>query len=229
MNPFIDISNDVDFKKEKIHLSDYFLLDKRQKKILKGNQDYFTESVTYNLNSFGYRTYKSLPENYILSFGCSHTFGFGLHEYERYTNLLENEIQIPVVNLGATGTGINFILLNLLKLIYSSYTTPKVIVCQFPNLERLTLPKRLKGKLCILPTKYKYRSLYKDDSVSVHSEFCYQTIVDICKREKIKLISFYVWNSVGDKNIKILDYARDFDHPGPKTNIAIKNYILNKL
>lgn len=232
MNPFINIKQaDIPQYSEVVHSNSVgkAFLNKNQRKLLKTNLNYFSEQIIYKSNSFGYRTHDCLPKDYILALGCSHTYGTGLHESERYTNLLENEIQLPVVNLGAPGTGINFILLNLLRLIYSNYTKPKVVLCQFPNVARLTLPKSTSGKLCVLPQDKTFSVLYKDDSISAHSEICYQIILDMLKREKIKLVSFYFWESLGQTQIKVIDQARDLDHPGPKTNVAIKNYILDKL
>jgi hypothetical protein len=229
MNPFININQSNNLQSSEIVYYYKKIENKNQKKLYKTNPNYYSEPVTYNLNSFGYRTYNSLPQDYILTLGCSHTYGTGLHEHERYTNLLENEIGIPVINIGSPGIGINFIMLNLLKLIYSSYPKPRSIICQFPNLERLTIPTK-QGNICAIPQNKLYASLFKhEDNVATHSEICYQIILDMLKKEKIKLISFYLWGSLGSSQIEVIDYARDFDHPGPNTNISIKNYILDKL
>lgn len=230
MEPFINIyDKDIHMSKDvHNHLYELSLTSRDRKKFFKRNKSYCTENVLYKHNSYGYRTIDYIPNEYILVLGCSHTYGSGLHEYERYSNILETELEIPVVNLGVPGTSINFILLNLLKLVYSSYKLPKAIICQYPNLGRLTLP-RTDGLLNIVPSNTLYRSLYIDDSLDTHSRLCYQLIKDTAKTYNIKLIDFYLWNSIGDEKIVPIDYARDIDHPGPESNKLFADYILEKL
>ena len=231
MEPFINIY-DKDKHKFRVvndHLYELSLISKDRKRFYKKNKQYCTEDIVYKHNSYGYRTIDTIPENYILALGCSHTYGSALHEKERYSNIVEKELGTPVVNLGVPGTSINFILLNLLKLVYSSTHKPKVLICQNPNLDRLTLP-RTDGLLTTVPLNKRYRSLYMDDSLAVHSRLCHQLIKDTAKSHNIKIIDFCVWGvSVGNKTIIPDDYARDIDHPGPKSNRLIADYILENL
>ena len=193
------------------------------------DENYFFEPVNYSLNAYGYRTHDTVPERYILACGCSHTYGTGLHEAERYTNLLEKEIGMPVINTGFPGVGINFLLLNILRLINSDYPNPDAIICQYPNTERLTLPRTRDKLLNVLPIHKKYEGMFLDDSVRTHSEMCYDLIVSTLKNNKIKLVDFYYFYSVGANRINFVDYARDCEHPGPRTNVNVKNYILENL
>ena len=226
MEPFIDIYNKenktypVEFKKPATN---------EDRKFYKCNKEYFIEPIKYFHNSYGYRTHNKLPIEYVLVMGCSHTYGTGLHEYERYSNLVEEKIGLPVINLGVPGIGINFMLLNIMKLINSNLVKPKVLICQNPNLYRLSLPRTDKELLNIVPNNKKYQSLYEDNSLLTHSTICYNIIKDTLINNKIKLIDFYIWNSVGDKEITPIDFARDNEHPGPKSNKLFADYILEKI
>ena len=67
---------------------------KKNQKFLQDYKDglYIRNPIEYTVNRFGYRSkYSDIPNtDYILVLGCSHTFGFGLHEEHRYSNLLED-------------------------------------------------------------------------------------------------------------------------------------------
>lgn len=231
MEPFINIYDKDRHSSKNVndHLYELSLISKDRKKFLKKNKEYCTEDILYEHNNYGYRTHNQLPDEYILALGCSHTYGTALHENERYSNIVEKELGIPVVNLGVPGSSINFILLNLLKLVYSNYTKPKALICQFPNLDRLALP-RSNGLLTAVPLNKKYRSLYMDDSLEIHSRLCHQLIKNTVMAYNLKMINFSLWGvSVGDKKFTPVDYARDIDHPGPKSNKIIADYILENL
>lgn len=230
MEPFINISNNEKHGIKEInnHIKNLKIFDKEKRKYIKKNINYFGETIKYNHNSYGYRTRSVLPEEYILNFGCSHTYGTGLHEHERYSNIIEESAKLPVINLGVHGSSVNFILLNFLKLIASFSTLPKIIILQCPNLDRLAMPKS-NGHLSVTPADRQYKTLYYTDSLKTHNLICYDILTRLIKKEKIKLIDFFLWNSVGAKQFKPIDWARDFDHPGPETNREIAKYILENI
>lgn len=229
MKPFLNVSENQKTNFNEVYIEYYKKLPEFKVKI-NYDKSYYKEVVNFELNSYGYRTKHILTDEYALALGCSHTYGTGLHEDERYSNLIENEIKIPIINLGRPGTAINFALLNLLNLITSNYKLPKFIILQSPSIFRLSLP-RPDSIRNILPYEKKFKSLYVDESIETHSIICYDLITKICKKEKIKLISFsyHKLNTVGNFFIKPVDAARDNDHYGPSTQIDIKNNIVEML
>ena len=78
--------------------------------------------------------------DYFVACGCSNTYGFALHEEDRYSNLIESETNIPVINLGVCGSGPNFIMMNLFKLLSSGLKKPKAVFIQWPMHMRMTFP-----------------------------------------------------------------------------------------
>jgi hypothetical protein len=226
MNTFITVGNSSDISRieDKPPLS-----IKKYKKLYKLNREFFDEYVEYKHNSLGYRTYENIPKKYGLAVGCSHTYGVGLKENERWSTLVQESTGVDIINLGAGGTGINFILLNLLRLFTSNIKLPEFIIMQCPNTGRLTLP-RPGSTRNIYPGLKAFSPLYRDTSVEYHSIECYKLIHKLCKKEKIKIIDFCFWNSVGSsKKIDVIDYARDLDHPGIKTQQLVKEYVMSKL
>lgn len=94
---------------------------------------YHTKHIEYNHNSYGYRT----PEfteftagEFLLAMGCSFTSGVGLAEEDIWCNVLGKKLDIPVMNLGAEGTGIDFAELNTMLYLNSDLPKPKVVVLQ---------------------------------------------------------------------------------------------------
>ena len=224
MNTFIKVDQGSDI----IHIDKKVLSNKTNRKLYKQNQQFFDEHVEYKHNSLGYRTCENVPEIYGIAFGCSHTYGQGLKVSERWSTLVEQEVGFDIINLGVCGTGINFILLNLIRLLTSTLEKPKFIIMQCPNTARLTLPR----EFCtnnIIPQRKEYSSLYIDNSIEYHSIECYNLIHKLCKKENIKIIDFYFWGSLGYKQIEVVDYARDMAHPGIETQNLIKNYIMSNL
>ena len=101
---------------------------------------YRTNSVTYKLNSFGYRApeFKDIKwEDSVVMFGCSNVFGTGLDEKDTIPYQLSELIGVPVINMGSQGTSIDFSLYNsiILKNICSK---PKGVVHLWTHLYRAT-------------------------------------------------------------------------------------------
>jgi hypothetical protein len=119
----------------------YNILKKRKDKSWK-YWDIDKNPITFEINRLGYRSKTVLPPtgDYFVACGCSNTHGYSLHEEDRYSNLIESETGIPVINLGVPGSGPNFIMMNLFKLINSEFNKPKGVFIQWPNENRLTFP-----------------------------------------------------------------------------------------
>jgi hypothetical protein len=99
---------------------------------------YRNNSVTYTLNSFGYRT-KQFDEidweNSIVMFGCSFVSGVGVDDKHTIGSFLENELGIEVINMGVAGSSIQFHIYNSI-LLSSNYPTPKAVIYSWSGLNR---------------------------------------------------------------------------------------------
>jgi hypothetical protein len=92
------------------------------------------EVNTYEINSIGCRG--EIDENSeIIASGCSITFGIGVPEYGRWTNLLSKKINKSVTNLGSPGDSIENICVNTIQYCLNT-KIPKTIFCFFPDFFR---------------------------------------------------------------------------------------------
>jgi hypothetical protein len=92
------------------------------------------EDNTYEINSFGFRgeVYES-PE--IIASGCSITFGLGVPELGRWTNILGNKINKNVMNLGNPGASVESICTHIIQYCMNN-KMPKEVFCLFPDFFR---------------------------------------------------------------------------------------------
>ena len=132
-------------------LPHYFLLDQEEinnaniKKVDNQNkniQDYWKhKNIRYDLNEYHFRTdhiFESLKDNeFILASGCSYTMGLGINEESRWSNQLEKQLNIPVVNLGVAASDIKTLISNVCAYI-ANFHRPKAIIIQIPELTRFS-------------------------------------------------------------------------------------------
>lgn len=92
---------------------------------------------TYEINCYGLRG--EIDDNSdILASGCSITFGLGVSELGRWSNLLSNKINKSVNNLGVEGASIKSICNDIIKYCINK-KMPKEIFCLFPSFFRNTI------------------------------------------------------------------------------------------
>ena len=92
------------------------------------------EVNTYEINSIGCRG--RIDENSeIIASGCSITFGLGVPEEGRWTNLLSNKINKSITNLGSPGASVESICFEIIQYCMNS-KMPKEIFCFFPDFFR---------------------------------------------------------------------------------------------
>ncbi len=92
------------------------------------------EHNTYKINSFGLRG--EIYENAdVLASGCSITFGLGVPEEARWTNLLGNMINKNVMNLGNPGASAETICNSIIQYCMNN-KMPKQIFCLMPDFFR---------------------------------------------------------------------------------------------
>ena len=102
--------------------------------------DYTEDPVTYEFNSYGYRS----PEfdevedgNFILVSGCSHTVGIGNRYKDLWWVKLGEQLDMPVVNLAQESYGPDFMFYNTNLWINRKYPTPKIAIYQHPVTNRV--------------------------------------------------------------------------------------------
>jgi hypothetical protein len=104
----------------------------------KSNGESFLPTVdehnTYKINSLGLRGEVDLDAD-VLASGCSITFGIGLPEGGRWTNLLSNRMNKSVMNLGNPGGSVATICNQIIHYCMNN-KMPKQIFCLMPDFVR---------------------------------------------------------------------------------------------
>jgi len=211
------------------------LFDKNSKK-QSHDWKYAKSEVNYTLNKHGYRC----PDfnivdwsNSVVWLGCSITFGTGVDDSETVTEYFSQLCNMPVINLGQQGVGIDYIVDNLNRLSIAG-VKPKHIVVQFPHTSR-TL---------------RFRSSEKFENLSVHSPFddfqkyfffynyhqtgystMFKRMIDVAYPAAICYTTHdYVADALGVRSLSTEsvcagDQARDLAHPGAEYHQAVAQEI----
>jgi hypothetical protein len=211
------------------------------KKYKDTNWRYKDKVVNYTVNSFGYRT-KQFDEidwaNSIVIFGCSFVCGVGVDNKHTVTSFLEQELGIPVINMGIAGSSNNFHLHNS-TILSSFYPTPRAVIhgyCglsrhtgYYPNTvihygnwykekysERHEFDFTIQNMTSMLSVKnmWKHKTVYIDFSWNrLEFDFIKKTLPD-CETHYID------WNRHRElsKENMLLFSARDLHHPGEILN-----------
>lgn len=100
---------------------------------------YTGKHIDYTFNSHGYRCNEldSYPaNNFLLALGCSYTQGVGLFNEHVWCNVLGDKINMPAMNLGAPGMGLEFVMYTTLNYLQGNFPLPKVVVIQHSEVSR---------------------------------------------------------------------------------------------
>lgn len=99
---------------------------------------YNTKSITYKINSHGFRTspFSKIDwANSIVVLGCSNVYGVGLAVEDTMCSQLEKILNIPVVNLGIPGSAVDLVCWNSL-ILHNYYPRPKAVIQIWTGLSR---------------------------------------------------------------------------------------------
>lgn len=201
----------------------------------------WTTPVKYTLNSQGYRCPELIDidwNNSILAFGCSHTFGLGVDDTDTWPYQLSKILDHPVVNLGTPGAALWSLVPNI-KTIAQSFDLKSVIL-QVPESNRIAnfLDNnyiRSIGPWCKKGSKeYVYWSERNrsPSNAKKWEEFGIDYINKLIPKGISCSFSFEKCDHVDFTLKSQLDWARDKQHRGPKSNKEIAEkvaeYLLDK-
>lgn len=201
--------------------------------------------IYFNTNTMGYRTHEFDFNNdaeYMISLGCSNTYGLYLHEHERYSNLLEKETGIKNYNIGICGGSAGIILMNLSKILHGQIKPPSLVIIQWPERMRLNFPitdpyygiynvrasSSYGSKAIVFEEFVKAGNL-----IETYSLWSKNLTTEMLNKFNIKTVMFSKdEDDSGFYNVpyvKKIDKAYDGKHIGTETNRAIKEFILERL
>ena len=160
---------------------------------------------------------KKKLENSVACFGCSFTYGSGLSEENTWPSILESKMNIPILNFGVSGLGIDSIYNNLVKSL--EYFQFRKVIFLFPSFERrllrfkfnedffkipITLQKKSDSYITrgykfikpnfILPKIEKIKRKIVNDRNNRYSKTIINKIFKLCKDKNIKSFCSS-WNS----------------------------------
>lgn len=127
------------------------------------------EHNTYDINRFGLRG--QIDENSdVLASGCSLTFGIGVPEIGRWSNILGEKIDKNIVNLGSPGASVESTVNTIIQ--YSmNQKMPKEIFCLMPDFFR----RRVVVDKEFFKQKHNKKRVIDNDSLNL--EYCSPDIV----------------------------------------------------
>lgn len=187
--------------------------------------------ISYVRNEFGFRE-RPIDEidwsNSIVLFGCSVVEGIGNTLDDTIAKNLERMLDMPVLNFGISGGGIDLSCINSL-ILHNSYPTPKAVVQLWSGIGRYSN--------FLSPTESKnYHPTRKDYSAEYFWEERNKYYVEADRTLWSGKTIYYQGSTflqtAKDLNVTFydeLDTGRDLDHPGPKTNKSIAEDIAENL
>ncbi len=216
----------------------YFSTDNyetHQKNLEKKPKDWYyrNHKVNYTLNSYGYRTneFKDIDwKNSIVLFGCSHMFGEGVDDNDTISANLERLMGVPIINMGMSGTSIQFALHNSLML-YKKYGPPRAVLYGLTGLTRYTFYHKT-----YVSNSTRHEDTCTEEEKTVCDHFIPFNLINIelIKRiweDKCKCHMFSTFSRTSEilkcKKYTAVwnDYGRDCDHFGIKSTQRIASCI----
>lgn len=150
----------------------------------------------YKLNKYGFRSMDFIENPDILTLGCSHTFGVGMPEDFIWPNLVYRKTEAKsIANLALSGASVTNQIRNL-GIYIQKYGTPKIVLCNFPDLYRYETISKDK-KIVFGSTKAPYQHYKYSDSFAIYENIKNLLLLEsICKSNKIKLL-WSTWHNDG--------------------------------
>ena len=184
-------------------------------------------TFTYKFNSHGFRCEEFTAEPSVMFLGCSHTCGIGLPLENTWTYLVSKQLNLNMINLGLGGSGPDtaFRLANH----YIPQLKQKIVIYLQSYKERfslLTKDKVHQFSPIFYPKefeKFYFEWISYEENIILHELKHNLAIEMLCNKNNIKLITFNI-DCFGE-----LDFARDLNHRGIKSNEEFSKLVLNAI
>jgi hypothetical protein len=182
---------------------------------------YRHKEVVYRCNSSGYRAdeWDIIDwKNAVVVFGCSCTVGVGLAEDETVTEQLSTILNRPVINMGVSGSSLQFSFINS-ALLSKNFPTPYAVVQLWTNIDRFTIFKK---QFIDHAGPWDDSAMYKEYANNQYHSMTEARYISMASRELWKNQCKYYSASFFDQTahytesdwIEIDNQARDLVHPG---------------
>jgi len=193
--------------------------------------------VTYTVNSKGYRAPEFSTVDWeaaVVIFGCSNVFGVGVSDEHTISSQLSKLINRPVINLGVTGSSIQYATFN--SAILTAYPCPYAVIQLWTSVERTVVFTRTMIH-CLGPWSYKPKSLYNkwlENNNPRATALLHRTISQELWKNRSQYLEATLFLDTADqfdhcKLFKYYDHARDQIHPGKLTAARIAAHFAEQL
>lgn len=192
----------------------------KNKKLLGLDWEYANKPIVYRHNELGFRNKPFNQVNWkesIVIIGCSNVRGMGLAEDDMVSSQLEKILNIPVINLGICGSGIDMACWNSL-IIHENYSHPRALVQIWSSLDRYTDYDK-KSNMYNTDGPW-LRPQFNILDWASRSEFYRRTDRALWKNNTIYYEASFFEHTATTMNIdqfNYIDNARDLAHPGSKS------------
>lgn len=166
--------------------------------------------IEYKLNSYGIRSREFDVDHELVVAGCSFTYGTGIPEHARWSDMLAEKLNVSVANVSFPGAPTEMILLNLFRYLKLKDKDPKYIAVLLPDFLRVSYLRNKENSgligSSINPIQQKHSYDAEKDSLSsiLPVEWAYFRALDYikileiyCKSRGINLV-WSTWSTINN-------------------------------
>ena len=197
---------------------------------------FYDKRITFDFNSNGFRA----PEldtidwaNSVVVFGDSFTAGDGNAIEDIATTLLQDMLEMPVINLGSSGTGIDLACWNSL-LLHETYPRPKAVVQLWSSIHRYAEYSSDRNERNVYSFHLPQRMPYCAMAHNWGERSKMYVLADrVLWKDKLPYYEASIFDvTVEELEVDFLeeiDLGRDLHHWGPESNIVAAETIATNL
>lgn len=197
--------------------------------------------INYRINSSGFRGAHFTSDPALVFFGCSFTFGIGMHEEKIWPTKTSKHFNLQCCNLGIPGHGLDYYSLYTALWLLKEIPQPRAFLIKFPHQPRITFYRETNDKLYIdnvvchinkpnVPTS---RLSCVTAASALHTSrintfIALNSITSLAEKLSIPVIVIKD-NHFTHINTNADSVARDYYHPGASYHAALSAEAIRKL
>lgn len=196
------------------------------------------KQIKYRINSSGFRGAHFTNDPALIFFGCSFTFGIGMHEEKIWPTRTSKHFNLQCCNLGIPGHGLDFQSIYAPLWLLKEIPNPRAFLIKFPPQPRITFYREIRDELYIenIVSSINESELHKNPLMRLITSSALPTsivnnfiglnaIVTLANQLDIPIIKINDNQAINLNN----SVARDYYHPGADTHAALSAQAIQKL
>ena len=202
------------------------------------NSDGSVTEIKYRINNSGFRGAHFTSDPALVFFGCSFTFGIGMHEEKVWPTKTSKHFNLQCCNLGIPGHGLDYYSLYTKLWLLKEIPQPRAFLIKFPPQPRITFYREIRDELYIENIVCHLNEPNVPSSPLLHTTadsalytsrintfIALNSITSLAEQLSIPVIV------INSNNINDIDnsVARDYHHPGASHHAALSAEAIKKL